>query len=291
MSISVVARVRRASHAPPHHYQRLRRYGDLVTRLRRHDAGRSRRRDRVALATWSSPAAARITARLQIDRDDLKQTFPGIAPVAAIGWAIAQGLAHCPSVNRRVALYGLRTNQTVRISFAVNVGSDLQVAIIDDADQLTPRTTQRALVTATRAARAGDGPFTKATTLLSLFPVMLSRPVLRGWSLLSAGFGVKVFGFGAAPFGAALISSVAVFDLDAVDAPFVPFARCALVVSIGASDRRAVARNDVVEARDIIDLVVTADHRVCDGAQFAAFAHYVLTQLGQPRRTVESMHG
>ena len=250
---------------------------------------RSRRRDRIALATWSSPASARITAHLRLDVEDLTTALPGIAPVAAVGWSIAQGLERFPNVNRRVAVHRVRANDSVRVSYAVSVSHDLQVAIIDAADKLTPNATQRALLRESRAAQSGNGPFAKATRLMSAFPVVVSRPTLRIWSLLTAGLGVPLLGFGAAPFGAALVSSVATFDLNAVEAPFVPFARCALVVSIGAARCEASVRDGLVEPRDVIDLVVTADHRICDGAQFASFTHCVLGLLGQsqtgpPRR-------
>lgn len=242
---------------------------------------RSRSRDRIALATWPSSTSARINAHLRLDVDDLRSRFPTIVPVVAVGWALAQGLQRYPTLNRRVVLFRLRTNDSVRVSFAVSIDSDLQVAIIDDADTLTPQSMQRTLVGGSRAARSGHGPFARATAFMSSFPVAVSRPALRLWSLLTAGFGVPLFGFRSAPFGAALVSSVAAFGLPAVDVPFVPFARCALVVSLGAAHREAVVRGGIVEAREVIDIAVTADHRICDGAQFASFTHYVLELCGQ----------
>lgn len=241
---------------------------------------RSRNRDRIALATWPSSTSARINAHLRLDVGDLRLKFPGIAPLVAVGWSIAQGLEQFPTLNRRVALFSLRANDSVRVSFAVSIDHDLQVAIIDDANTLTPQSMQRTLARGSKAARSGRGPFAKATAFMSSFPVAVSRPTLRIWSLLTAGLGVPFFGFRAAPFGAALVSSVAAFGLDAVDAPFVPFARCALVVSLGASHCEAVVRDGHVVAREVIDVAVTADHRICDGVQFASFTHHVLELCG-----------
>ena len=243
-------------------------------------AGRSRRRDRVALATWPSSTSARIGARFRLDADGVASRHPGIAPVAVLGWSVAQALRAHPDVNRRVALFAVRSNPTVCISFAVDLGHDLQVAVVDRADELDPRTLQRRLVRDARAARDGHGAFSKATATMSRLPVALSRPGLRAWSLLTAGLGVPIMGFRAAPFGAALVSSVAAFDLLAVDPPFVPFTRCPLVLSIGAVHAVAVVRGGTVQPANAIDVAVTADHRVCDGSHFAAFAAQVVEGCG-----------
>ena len=241
---------------------------------------RSPRRDRVALATWPSSNSARINARLQLDVEDLAVAQPGITPVAAVGWAVAQGLRAHPAVNRRVVLYRIRANPTVRVSFAVDLPSDLQVAVLDCADALSQREFQRQLVRSVRAARSGSGPFASVTSVMSVFPVVVARPALRLWSLVTAGLGLPILGFSAAPFGAALVSSVAAFDLTAVDVPFVPFSRCALVVSVGAARLGVVVRDGQVTVRNVIDVAVTADHRICDGAQFASFTRDVLGHCG-----------
>ena len=71
----------------------------------------------------------------------------------------------------------------------------------------------------------------------------------------------------------ALISSArearARFGLPAVDVPFVPFTRCALVCSVGAIAPSVVAREGEVVVVDTVEVRVSYDHRVCDGAQLA----------------------
>lgn len=245
-------------------------------RGRRDGRGRSRHRDRIALATWRSATAARIGGRFRLDADDMARAHPGIAPVAVVGWAVAQALRAHPDVNRRVVLFGLRANRTVRVSFAVDVGHDLQAAVVDRADELSPRQLQRAMVHGARAARDGRGTIHRATRLLGRLPVAIGRPGLRLGSFVTAGLGLPFLGLGAAPFGAALVSSVAAFDLPAVDPPFVPFCRGALVLSVGAAHRAPVVRGDEVVVGTVIEVSVTADHRVCDGAQFAGFAHDIV---------------
>lgn len=241
---------------------------------------RSRHRDRIALATWRSATVARIGGRFRLDADAMTATHPGIAPVAVVGWAVAQALRDHPDVNRRVVVFGIRPNRTVRVSFAVDVGHDLQAAVVDRADEMSVRELQRAVVHGAREARAGRGAIPRATGLLSRLPVAVGRPGLWLGSVLTAGLGVPMLGLGAAPFGAALVSSVAAFDLPAVDPPFIPFARCPLVFSVGAVHRAPVVRGDEVVVGSVVEVAVTADHRVCDGAQFAGFAHDIVARCG-----------
>ena len=237
-----------------------------------HDANRARRprrRDRVALATWPRDHTARIGLDLRLEWDRVKVVHPKVDPVAVIGFALAQALATNPLANRRVAIWGVRSNPTVRLSFAVDSRNALRIAVVDCADELDPRELQRALISSTREARAGKGRLAMATRVVESLPVAVSRPGLRAWSALSAGLGIAMFGIPGAPFGAALISSVARFGLPAVDVPFIPFTRCALVCSVGAIAPFVVARDGEAVVVDTVEVRVSYDHRVCDGAQLA----------------------
>ncbi len=187
-----------------------------------------------------------------------------------VGFALGQAFAQNPQANRRVAIWGIRSNPTVRLSFAVDVHDSLRIAVVDRADELEPRAFQQALIGATREARSGDGPLGTATRVLESAPVFLSRPALRLASALTAGLGIGVLGIPGAPFGAALISSVERFGMPAVDVPFVPFTRCALVCSVGSIAPAVIARDGDAVVVDTIDVRVSYDHRVCDGAQLAA---------------------
>jgi hypothetical protein len=187
-----------------------------------------------------------------------------------IGFGLAQAFGKNPLANRRVAIWGIRSNPTVRLSFAVDVHNTLRIAVVDRADELAPRAFQQALITATREARSGLGALGKATRVLESVPVFVGRPALRVASALTAGLGVGVLGVPGAPFGAAMISSLERFGMPAVDVPFVPFTRCALVCSVGSITPAVIARDGQAVVADTVDLRVSYDHRVCDGAQLAA---------------------
>jgi pyruvate dehydrogenase E2 component (dihydrolipoamide acetyltransferase) len=225
----------------------------------------------VSLITWPKGDEASIGCTVLLDWDRIRAVHPRVAPVAIVGYATAQALRAHPAVNRRVALWGIRPHRTVRVSFAVDTDAELRIGVVDDADARTPHEFQRALIVAARSARSGTSRLGRATSLLERTPVVIGRPVLRLASLIVAGFGVGAFGVPGAPFGAALISSIDRFDLPAAQVPLIPFMRCAIVCSVGAMRQSPVVRNGVVVAANTIELGVTIDHRVADGAQLAGF--------------------
>ncbi len=231
--------------------------------------GRLKRRDRVAMATWPGDVDARIGMRLQLDWDRIAHAHPGIAPIAIVGFALGQALAANPVANRRAGRWKVRSHRTVRLSFAIHASNDLRIAVVDRADELSPQEFQRALRTSAREARSRSGPLARATRLVEAVPVVVSRPALRCWSAL-AGWGIGALGIPGAPFGAALISSVARFGLPAVDVPFVPFTRCALVCSVGAVATGVVVRDGAPAAANLLGVSVSYDHRVCDASQLAS---------------------
>jgi hypothetical protein len=232
---------------------------------------RSSNRDRVALITWPSGQQAKINCSVTIEWDRVRMTHPHITPIALVGFSMAQALRTNPTVNRRVALWSIRRHPTVRLSFAVDAASDLRIAVVDNADALNPRQFQRTLIDATRIAKAGTGPLARAISLIEWLPVALGRPIVRLGSLITAGLGISLLGVPAAPFGAALISSVDRFKIPASSVPFIPFTRCVLVCSVGGVTPQPIVRNGVLDIVDTVEVKVTIDHRVADGSQLASF--------------------
>jgi 2-oxoacid dehydrogenases acyltransferase (catalytic domain) len=230
---------------------------------------RRRRRDRVAASTWRSAADARIGLSIVLEWDLVAAAHPNMVPVALVGYSLAQALSKNPAANRRVAVWSVRQNDSVRLSFAVDASNDLRIAVVDRADTFGPQEFQGALRAATQSARRGSSPLNSATQIVEVLPAFVGRRVLRMWSALTAGLGIGVMGIEGAPFGAALISSVGRFGLPAVDVPFVSFTRCALVCSVGSLTPAVIARNGLPLVADTVEIRVSYDHRVCDAGQLS----------------------
>jgi 2-oxoacid dehydrogenases acyltransferase (catalytic domain) len=240
---------------------------------------RSRGRDRVALITWPTAGQAQITCTVHMDWDCASAQHPGVAPVALVGFALAQALRMNPVLNRRVALWKIRNHKTVRVSFAVDAERELRIAVVDRADSFDSRQFQRALITATRIAREGTGPLARAISLSEWLPVSIGRPLLRIASLLVAGFGVRLFGVPGAPFGAALVSSLERFGLPTARVPLIPFTRCTLICSVGSAKLTPVVREGVLAVANMVEVTATIDHRVADATQLAEFLGSVESAL------------
>jgi 2-oxoacid dehydrogenases acyltransferase (catalytic domain) len=237
--------------------------------LRSFSGKRRASRDHVALITWANATEAKVTCLIRLEWDRIGPKHPHLAPISVVGFALAQALAQNPVCNRRVALWKIHDHRTIRISFAIDATDDLRVAVVDKADGFSPVQFQQALREATRAVRSKSDPLGRAIRIVELLPVSIGRPLLKVWSLITAGFGIGMMGVPGAPFGVALISSVARFGLPAVEVPFVPFARCALVCSIGTLAETVIARDGVLAVVETIDLQVSFDHRICDASQLA----------------------
>jgi pyruvate/2-oxoglutarate dehydrogenase complex dihydrolipoamide acyltransferase (E2) component len=228
-------------------------------------------RDRIALTTWPNGRDAKVHSTLQLEWDRASKAHSRIAPITLVAYAFAQALKQNPMANRRVVLWKIRPHNTVGISFAVDEGDDLRIAVIQRADELNPKQFQHALRIAARDARRGVGPLARCTRIVSYLPVVAGRPLLRIWSLLTAGLGIPMLGVPGAPFGAVLLSSVERFGLPAANVPLVPFTRCAFVCSVGAVTQSLVVRAGAVAVADVVELSVSIDHRICDASQLASF--------------------
>src|SRR4030095_9471834 len=105
-------------------------------------------------------------------------------------------------------------------------------------------------------------------------PWWLLRPAVRLTDLLTNELALDLpsQGLPRDPFGSAVVTSVGMFGIDTAFAPFVPLARCPMLLRVPeVRERRWVERGEVV-ARPVLRLCATFDHRVVDGFAAGALA-------------------
>jgi hypothetical protein len=243
-------------------------------------------RDRIALTTWPKGRDAKVHCTITLEWDRAAAMHPRIVPITLIAYAFAQALEANPTANRRVALWKIRAHKTVSISFAVDDGDDLRIAVLERADEMHPKQLQHALRLVARDARLGIGSLARCTRLVSYAPVAIGRPLLKIWSLVTAGFGIGMLGVPGAPFGAVLLSSVEKFGLPAANVPLVPFTRCAFVCAVGAVKPSVIIRDGAAVVANVVELSVSIDHRICDASQLAAFLHDFEGAFYEPAKEV-----
>lgn len=252
--------------------------------------GRSRVRNGLAVGTWAAPrdgVAHLFVAADVTDAEAWCADRPGVTLTHLLGSAVAAGLVVAPDLNSRVVLGRVRRRAEIDVSYVVDVGrgSDMTALCVRRADTKSPRDTARELLAGARAIRRGDDPqFSRATRVASRVPGALVRPGMAVAGFVTGGLG-RPFGplhLPAHPFGSALVSSVGPWGLERVLPPAAPFARLGFVLVLGAPGWRAAVVDGHVRARRVVDVGMTIDHRLVDGAQVGAFTEVMQAALERP---------
>ncbi len=250
---------------------------------------RSRRRNRVAGATWRSSSAGLMHGFLDLDVTSAEawwRTQPGVSATHVVGCAVARALSICPDARSAIVAGRFRTRASVDVSFIVDLdGKDLTATCVRDADRLDPATLADRLSRRAREDRQGDDrELGTATFVASAAPVGLRRFFLWVAGLWASGLGrsLRPVKLAADPFGSVVVSSVGMLGLDSALAPMLPYARNAGTVVVGTVvwAPRVVAGE--VAPRRVLRLGVTLDHRIVDGAQAALMAGVVRDAVQRP---------
>jgi pyruvate dehydrogenase E2 component (dihydrolipoamide acetyltransferase) len=251
-------------------------------------------RHRIAAATWRAPAAGALYGRVELDagpaldhHDRLRAATGARATIThLVGKAVAMALVDAPDLNARVVLGRLRPLPTVDVSFVVSTraGSDLSSVRLRSVDRLSVAEIAGLLADRADPVRRGDdADFGRSSGLMARIPFPLARPALWAAGFVQSGLGmaVPVLGLKADAFGGAMVSSVASFGVEQGFGALVPFTRVGALVLVGAVADRPVVRDGQVVVRPMVDLGITLDHRLVDGAQLGP-------AIATLRRVIES---
>lgn len=140
-----------------------------------------------------------------------------------------------------------------------------------------------------RAKKVRDGQDeemeqTKAT--VNVVPGWLMRPMLKVVDFLTYNIplDLKKIGVRSDPFGSAMVSSVAAFDIKLGFAPLVPLSRVPVVFLPGVLHKAVLANEDgEPEVRDVLQASCTFDHRCFDGYQIGFVVRAVRDMIKYPR--------
>ncbi|TDP75389.1 2-oxo acid dehydrogenase subunit E2 [Bradymonas sediminis] len=140
-----------------------------------------------------------------------------------------------------------------------------------------------------RAKKVRDGQDeemeqTKAT--INVVPTWLMRPMLKAVDFLTYNvpFDLGSIGVRDDPFGSAMVSSVAAFDIKLGFAPLVPMSRVPMVFLPGVMHKAVLVNEDgEPEVRDVLQASCTFDHRCFDGYQIGFMVRAVREMIKNPR--------
>lgn len=251
-------------------------------------AGRSPERTRLAIAGWRAPHAGVAHAFLDLDVTAAEEwcRASGVTLTHLVGASVGRGLAAVPDLNARIVLGRARRRSGADVSFAVTIedGRHLTAALVRDADAKHPREIARELFAAAREARRGGGELGRTLRVARRVPRVLLRPAIFVAGFVTAGLGLPLrpVGLQPHPFGSALVSAVGTLGVDRALAPLLPFARVGSVVTVGLPAWMPRVVDGEIVPRRVVELGVTIDHRLVDGAQAAALAAILRGTVERP---------
>lgn len=247
---------------------------------------------RMAAAMWRSPRDPSIYGSMDVDAT-AALAFLRAQPVKLtithlVARAVALALRDQPELNAKVRFWG-RLEQRATIDLFVTVATegnrDLSGVRIDRADEKPlPALAQAIAERAGKIRRGDDASYRRSRSTFRQLPWWLARPATQLSDLLVNELHVDLakHGMPTDPFGSAIITSVGMFGIDSAFAPFVPLARCPILILVPEIRPRPWAVGDRVEVRPVLRLCATFDHRIIDGAAAGRFAARLSQLFGEP---------
>lgn len=234
---------------------------------------------RIAGLIWDAPADPQIYGSVEVDAEPMidfirraAESGVHLTPTHLVGRAVGHGLAAVPSLNVRLVGGHAVPRESIDVFFitATHHGHDLSGVNVRAIDTKTAAQVATELTVESQRLRGGEDPtLARAKRRLEALPRPLARLVLRfaAWAAGDRAWRVPVLGIAPSPFGSAIVSSVGMFGLPMGFAPIAWMYRVPLLVLVGKISERAVVFDGVVQARRVLPLSVTVDHRYVDGAE------------------------
>jgi pyruvate dehydrogenase E2 component (dihydrolipoamide acetyltransferase) len=246
---------------------------------------------RMAAAMWRAPSDPSIYGQMDVDataalaflrEHQTPQTRLTVTHLVAR--AVALALREQPELNAKVRFWGRleqRSTVDVFVTVATDGNRDLSGARIERADEKTLLELANELRERVSKIRSGkDASYKKSRSAFKQMPWWLARTATRISDMLVNELHVDLSSQGMPrdAFGSAIVTSVGMFGIDSAFAPFVPLARCPMLILVPEVRPRPWAVGDRVEVRPVLRLCATFDHRIIDGAAAGRFAAH-LTKL------------
>lgn len=247
---------------------------------------------KLAAAMWRSPRDPSIYGSMDVDAtaalaflaEHQRATGVRMTITHLVARAVALALRDQPGINGKVRFWGRleqRSTVDVFVTVATEGNKDLSGVRIDRADEKSLAALATEIADrAGKIRRSADPSYRQSRRALRQMPWWLARSATWLSDVLVNELHVDLSaqGMPTDPFGSAIVTSVGMFGIDAAFAPFVPMARCPMLILVPEIRPRPWAVGDAVEVRPVLRLCATFDHRLIDGAAAGRFA-YRLTQL------------
>ncbi len=252
---------------------------------------------KIAISIWHRSNDPQILGSVDIDysnaRDFVSQYKKRhgvrITPTHLVGRAIALILAGFPEANAKIGFFRLYQRNSADIYFNVlaSDGRDLAGLRFSAVDQLSLAQLERSLRDRTRQIRLGkDKAFKRGRALFHSLPIPILRFVLAVSSFADSVFGLDLAwaGYPHDPFGGAVISSGGMGGLDTGYGALPPVGHCPMFIVVMPVRDKPWIVDGKVEARPVLRICGTFDHRVLDGHLSGLMASELKELLTHPEK-------
>lgn len=249
---------------------------------------------RIAAATWRTPSNPQYYGTVDVDAAPLlafleraRAAGRAITLTHLLGRAVGYAFGRHPQANFRL-LWGRaipRRSVDVFIVAAVDGGRTLSGFRVDRVDERSVFDVGEEIERRVGELRAGEERLLRrGTTVADRLPWPLLRLALRflPWLAGEAGFDLRRLGMPASPFGCAMITNVGALGLPPAFGPLAPLYRVPLLVVAGAVVDKPLAVQGRVEARAVLPVVATFDHRYYDGCAAGELQRAFFDYLADP---------
>ena len=251
---------------------------------------------KMAAAMWRSPSDPSIYGSMDVDAtaalaflaEHQRATGVRMTITHLVARAVALALRDQPEINGKVRFWGRlekRSTVDVFVTVATDGNKDLSGARIERADEKSLAALATEIAERVGKIRSGsDVHYKKSRGTLKRMPWWLARSAtwLSDVLVNELHLDLSAQGMPSDPFGSAIVTSVGMFGIDAAFAPFVPMARCPMLILVPEIRPRPWAVGAAVEVRPVLRLCATFDHRIIDGAAAGRFANRLTRLFATP---------
>lgn len=246
---------------------------------------------RVAIAIWNHPRDPQIYAPLEIDARPVQRVIEAgerehgveLTPTHFVSQAIHAAGEACPQMNGVITRGKLQVRDTIDVWYNVAFdGEDLFGAKVDAVGEKSVLDVKRELdARADRIRELNDEQYHTLERFIRWVPDWLLGPFIRIADALNFTLNLPLTwaGIDRDPWGSAMVTNLATFDLEMVHVPIPPLFRMPAVFAVGKIRDKVVAEDGKPVVRPMLPVAATLDHRYLSGAEAAtlkdAFCGYM----------------
>jgi len=253
-------------------------------------------RRKIAISTWKPQKDSAMTAVVSFDMTNAqafiaKHQANGIklSPTVLFGKAIAHSLETIPHVNGRIIWGRFVPRDTVDICFLVAVkdSKNLGYTTLRNVPKMSLKQIADAVGRNAENVRTGKDPnFKQNMDVAKMLPTFIMGPLFAFLGFIANCIGVtwlKPLGVDPHAFGSFVITSIGAFGFEEATAPLTPWSHNPGIATVCAIKQQPVVlENGKIEARPIMKVAFTVDHRYLDAYEASIFRQKLEQLIANP---------